>query len=62
VTPLLSSRQVEGWVSEWLDVWERLAFCDFWSSHWMYLLARTAKDDWKGASPATSARFARPQI
>ncbi|KIY96330.1 hypothetical protein MNEG_11631 [Monoraphidium neglectum] len=39
---------VEGWVSEWLDVWERLAFCDFWSSHWMYLLARTAKDDWKG--------------
>ncbi len=41
---------VRAWVAEWLDLWDSVAHSSFWDSHWMYLIARTAKDDWKGAS------------
>lgn len=35
-------------MSEWLAVWGRLVNCSYWDTHWLYLLARTAKDDWRG--------------
>jgi len=38
----------EVWVAEWLGVWGRLTNCSYWDGHWMYLLARAVKDDWKG--------------
>lgn len=38
----------QGWVGEWLGVWGRLVSCSYWDGHWMYLLARAVKDDWKG--------------
>lgn len=40
---------VNTWVCEWMNIWGRLVHDNFWDSHWMYLLARVAKDDWKGA-------------
>jgi hypothetical protein len=46
--PLLEPGLVQGWVDEWVDIWGRLVHCPFWDSHWMYLVARCIKDDWKG--------------
>jgi hypothetical protein len=53
-------------VCEWVAVWGRVVHCTFWDNHWMYLLARAAKDDWKGeqgvvlwcgAADTSSTRF-----
>jgi hypothetical protein len=49
--------QVAGWVAEWMDCWDRQAFSEFWSGHWMYLLARAAKDDWKGGRARRRGRL-----
>jgi proteasome activator subunit 4 len=47
--PASQPAQAQAWVGEWLGVWGRLVNCSYWDSHWMYLLARAVKDDWKGA-------------
>jgi hypothetical protein len=39
---------LQAWVGEWVGVWARVVHCTYWDNHWMYLLARAAKDDWKG--------------
>lgn len=36
------------WAAEWVGVWGRLVNCSYWDTHWMYLVARAVKDDWKG--------------
>lgn len=38
----------QAWVCEWMGVWGRVVHCTYWDNHWMYLLARAVKDDWKG--------------
>jgi hypothetical protein len=40
--------RVQVWVREWIGVWGRVVHCTYWDNHWMYLLARAAKDDWRG--------------
>jgi hypothetical protein len=52
--------EARAWVGEWLDCWDRLAFCEYWDARWMYLLARAAKDDWKGAVDRAGPAFDRP--
>ena len=46
--PHTAPGEADVWVAEWLGVWGRLANCTYWDNHWMYLLARAVKDDWKG--------------
>ncbi|WIA33391.1 hypothetical protein OEZ86_006527 [Tetradesmus obliquus] len=46
--PQTQTAVAQGWVGEWLGVWGRLVSCSYWDGHWMYLLARAVKDDWKG--------------
>jgi hypothetical protein len=53
--PLLEPGLVQGWVDEWVDIWGRLVHCPFWDSHWMYLVARCIKDDWKGGACGAEA-------
>ena len=57
--PLLEPEVTSHWVSEWMAVWRRLVHCSYWDSHWMYLLARAVKDDWKGAPHASKRLLTR---
>lgn len=40
--------KVNAWLAEWLELWDSLAHCNLWHSHWLYLVARVAKDDKAG--------------
>jgi hypothetical protein len=40
--------QVNAWLAEWLELWDAVPHCSLWHSHWMYLVARLAKDDKAG--------------
>ncbi|KAF8058035.1 proteasome activator subunit 4 [Scenedesmus sp. PABB004] len=46
--PGVEPATARGWAAEWLGVWGRLVNCSYWDTHWMYLVARAAKDDWRG--------------
>eukprot|EP00803_Ostreobium_quekettii_P004443 evm.model.scf_1622.1 EVM.evm.TU.scf_1622.1 scf_1622:15-10438(-) len=39
----------DGWFDEWLDLYERIAHCEFWDCHWLDLFGRLAKHDTNGA-------------
>lgn len=53
---------VSEWMAIWVALWDEQFHCNFWDCHWMYLIARTAKDDDHGVvdwSPHLSCLFTK---